>query len=115
MRDLRAQHGVGANAVDQLDRFFELKVYAGAEPDVIRLEETQIRRAMSTPDFFLVVVSHVEGEHARPNVRVIAEPVRQLHLTENKLGQLQRCSYVAEPRLRARSRRTILGYLPVRA
>ena len=82
MRDLRAQHGVGADAVDQLDRFFELKVYAGAEPDVIRLEETQIRRAMSTPDFFLVVVSHVEGEHARPNVRVIAEPVRQLHLTE---------------------------------
>jgi hypothetical protein len=82
MRDLRAQHGVGADAVDQLDRFFELKVYAGAEPDVIRLEESQIRRAMTTPDFFLVVVSHVEGEKAKPKVRVIAEPFRQLHMTE---------------------------------
>jgi hypothetical protein len=37
---------------------------------------------MSTPDFFLVVVSHVEGENARPKVRVIAEPVRQLHMAE---------------------------------
>jgi hypothetical protein len=27
MRDLRAQHGVGADAVDALERFFELKVY----------------------------------------------------------------------------------------
>ena len=37
---------------------------------------------MSTPDFFLVIVSHVEGEKAKPKVRVIAEPVRQLHMTE---------------------------------
>jgi hypothetical protein len=51
MRDLRAQRGVGADTVDQLDRVFELKVYAGVEPDVIRLEESQFRRAMSTPDF----------------------------------------------------------------
>jgi hypothetical protein len=39
MRDLRAQHGVGADAVDALERFFELKVYAGAEPDRIMLED----------------------------------------------------------------------------
>jgi hypothetical protein len=31
---------------------------------------------------FLVVVSHVEGEKAKPKVRVIAEPIRQLHMTE---------------------------------
>ena len=82
MRDLRAQHGVGADAVDILERFFELKVYAGAEPDRITLEESQIRRAMSTPDFFLVVVSELEGPNASPKVRVIVEPVNQLKMSE---------------------------------
>lgn len=76
--DLRAQHGVGADAIDKLDRFFELKVHLGDEPDVIRLEESEVRRALSTPDFFLVVVSNVEGADARPRVRIIVDPVHQL-------------------------------------
>ncbi len=80
--DLRAQHGVGADALDALDRFYELKVYRHDEPDTIRLEESQIRRAMSTPDFFLVVVSGIEGADARPKVRVIVDPLHQLQLTE---------------------------------
>lgn len=80
VRDLRAQHGVGADAVDQLDRFFELKVYAGAEPDRIALEESEIKRAMSTPNFFLVVVSGLEGPDAKPKVRVIVDPLRQLEM-----------------------------------
>ncbi len=82
MRDLRAQHGVGADAVDALERFFELKVYAGAEPDRITLEDAQIRRAMSTPDFFLIVVSGVEGQNAAPRIRVIVDPLGQLAMTE---------------------------------
>lgn len=81
--DLRAQHGVGADAVDSLDRFFELKVHLGDEPDVIRLEESEIRRALSTPDFFLVVVSNVEGADARPKVRIIVDPVHQLTMTQS--------------------------------
>jgi hypothetical protein len=81
--DLRAQHGVGADAVDRLDRFFELKVHLGAEPDVVRLEESEIRRALSTPNFFLVVVSNVEGADARPKVRIIVDPVHQLSMTES--------------------------------
>lgn len=83
MRDLRAQHGVGADAVDALDRFFEFKVYAGAEPDCIVLEDSQIRRAMSTPNFFLVVVSELEGENAAPKVRVIIDPLSQLSMSES--------------------------------
>jgi len=80
--DLRAQHGVGADAVDTLNRFFELKVHLGDEPDAIHLEESQIRRALSTPDFFLVVVSNVEGANARPKVRIIVDPVHQLTMTQ---------------------------------
>jgi hypothetical protein len=83
IRDLRAQHGVGADAVDALDRFFELKVYAGAEPDRIVLEASQIRRAMSTLNFFLVVVSDLEGENASPKVRIIIDPLSQLSMSES--------------------------------
>lgn len=78
MVDLRAQRNVGADAINKLRQFFELKVYAGAEPDVIKLEPSEISRAMSTPDFFLVVVSNVEGEDAHPKVRVIVDPIAQL-------------------------------------
>lgn len=81
--DLRTQRGVGADAVDSLDRFFELKVHLGDEPDVIRLEESEIRRALSTPDFFLVVVSNVEGPDAHPKVRIIVDPVHQLTMTQS--------------------------------
>ena len=81
--DLRSQHGVGADAIDSLDRFFELKVHLGDEPDTIRLEESQIRRALSTPDFFLVVVSGVEGADAQPKVRIIVDPVHQLPITQS--------------------------------
>jgi len=83
MADLRRQHGVGADAIDEMDRLYELKVSLGDEPDTIRLEESQIRRAMSTKDFFLVVVSNIEGANARPMVRIIAEPLRQLVMTES--------------------------------
>jgi hypothetical protein len=81
--DLRAQHGVGADAIDSLDRFFELKVHLGDEPDTIHLEASQIRRAFSTPNFFLIVVSNVEGANARPKVRIIIDPVHQLTVTES--------------------------------
>ena len=83
IRDLRAQHGVGADAIDALGRFYELKVYAGAEPDHIVLERSQIRRAMSTPNFFLVVVSELEGENATPKFRVIIDPLSQLSMSES--------------------------------
>ena len=81
--DLRAQHGVGADAIDSLDRFFELKVHLGDEPDTIHLEASQIRRALSTRNFFLVVVSNVEGANARPKVRIIIDPVHQLTMTQS--------------------------------
>lgn len=81
--DLRAQHRVGADAVDKLRRFYELKVYAGPEPDEIVLEEREIRRALSTPDFFLVVVSNVEGVNATPRVRVVVSPIDQLRISES--------------------------------
>ncbi len=76
--DLRTQRGVGADAIDDLRRFFELKVHAGAEPDQVKLTNAEVRRVLSTDDYFLVVVSDVEGADARPKVRVVLDPFKQL-------------------------------------
>jgi hypothetical protein len=80
--DLRAQRGVGADAVDELENYYEFKVNAGAELDRVTLTHAEVQRALSTPDFFLVVVSGVEGVDARPTVRVFVDPLKQLHLTD---------------------------------
>ena len=81
--DLRAQRGVGADAVDALRRFYELKVSAEAEPDQVTLTNSEVKRALSTPDFFLVVVSGIEGVNARPSIRVFVDPLKQLHPTDS--------------------------------
>ena len=76
--DLRTQCGVGADAMDKLERFYELKVSAGPEPDQVRLTNAEVQRAQSSPHFFLVVVSDVEGAAASPTVRIIPRPLDQL-------------------------------------
>ena len=81
--DLRAQRGVGADAVDELRRFYELKVSAGSEPDSVRLTNSEVQRALSTPDFFLIIVSGIEGVDARPTIRVIVDPLEQLQPTDS--------------------------------
>jgi hypothetical protein len=84
MVDLRAERGVGADAMDDLRQFFELKVYAGPEPDEIRLTDAEVRRAMSGDDFFLVVVSGVEAGSVEHKVRVIAQPLAQLQKRDHR-------------------------------
>ena len=76
--DLRAQRGVGADAMDELERFFELKVSAGSEPNEVTLTSAEWQRAKSTSKFFLVVVSGVEGVESTPSVRIVPRPLYQL-------------------------------------
>ena len=42
-----------------MKRYYELKVSAGPEPDVVTLTDSEVQRALTTPDFFLVVVANV--------------------------------------------------------
>ena len=79
--DLRSQRNVGADAIDSMDRFYELKVIAGAEPDLVTLTNSEVQRAMSDDNFFLIVVSGIEGIDARPKVRVFVDPLNQLQQT----------------------------------
>lgn len=53
-----AQRGGGVDALDDLQRFFELKVYGGAEPEAIRLSESEVHRTRS-PDLFIVAASGI--------------------------------------------------------
>lgn len=76
--DIRNQHNVGADAVDKLDNFYEYKVHAGPIPDVIKLEPSQIERARTTENFFLVVIGNLESGNGDPEVRIITNPLDQL-------------------------------------
>ncbi|MFC5253414.1 sacsin N-terminal ATP-binding-like domain-containing protein [Streptomyces nigrescens] len=78
LRDLRAQHGLGADAVDALSRFYELKAYGGAEPDTVQLTPAEFQRATESDDFFLVIVSGLEAGTAPVSVRIIPQPLQQL-------------------------------------
>ena len=76
--DIRSQRNVGADAVEDMKRFYELKVFAGAEQDQVVLTNSEYERAKSDDKFFLIVVSGVEGVDARPKVRVFVDPLKQL-------------------------------------
>ena len=78
--DIRNQHNVGADAIDMFNNLYEYKVYAGAIPDVIRLEPSQIERARTTPNFFLVVIGNLQAGVGDPEVRIITNPLDKLAL-----------------------------------
>lgn len=77
-RDYRSIRNLGADSVDELKRFFELKVYTGELPDWIRLEPSQVERAVRAGnDFFLVVIGGIEK--GKPtSMRIIANPLKVL-------------------------------------
>ena len=81
--DIRTQRNVGADAIDNLKQFYELKIIAGVEPDRVTLTNSEVKRAMSDDEFFLIVVSGIEGIDARPKVRVFVDPLNQLQQTYN--------------------------------
>jgi hypothetical protein len=78
--DIRHQRNVGADAIDDLDNFFELKVYAGQIPETISLTGAEFRRAQETAQFFLVVVGNVEQGTGEPEVRIITAPLSHLRV-----------------------------------
>ncbi len=80
LTDVRHQHNVGADAVDNLGRYYELKVHQGAIPDTVKLEDSQIQRAMTTDDFYLVLIGNVEEGQGKPEVRIIHDPLHHLEV-----------------------------------
>lgn len=79
MIDIRNQHNVGADAIDDLRNFYELKVHAQKIPDQIRLQDSEIQRAYETENFFLVLVGNVEEDSSPTEVRIITDPLDKLN------------------------------------
>ena len=76
--DIRHQRNVGADAIDDLENFFELKVYAGPIPETISLTNSEYRRAKETEQFFLVVVGNVEQSDKSTEIRIFTDPLNHL-------------------------------------
>jgi hypothetical protein len=87
LTDVRHQPNVGADAVDDQGRYYELKVHAGAIPDAVRLEDSQIQRALTSDEFYLVLVGNVEHGRGDPEVRIIHDPLH--HLKPEPQGAVQ--------------------------
>ena len=90
--DFSALRGIGADSIDDLDRFFELKVFAGDAPDEVRFEASEFERAVKAKkDYFLAVVSGLE-EGKETQIRIFADPVRTLpwhRKSQIKLGGIR--------------------------
>jgi hypothetical protein len=78
LHDVRHQPDVGADAVDDEGRFFELKVHGTQMQDVVKMEGSQIERALSTDKYYLVVIGNVENTGQPTEVRLIHDPLHQL-------------------------------------
>jgi hypothetical protein len=81
VQDLRLRRGVGADAIDELFQWFEIKMDSGANvPAEVKLTPTEVERARTDPDFFLAVVSGLEEGQGQLRVRFIFNPMEQLPL-----------------------------------
>jgi hypothetical protein len=78
LRDYRHLRGVGADALDKLRRFFELKAYYGALPDEVSLTANEVERAIREgKNFYLAVVAGLE-EGYDTVVRIVSNPLGNL-------------------------------------
>ena len=78
LRDFRHLQGVGADALDRLDRLFEIKSFATVMPDHVTLTANEFERALKDPTkYYLAVVAGLEEGHDTV-VRIVADPVHTL-------------------------------------
>ena len=88
LRDLRRVANLGADVVDNLGKYFEIKASAGDMPDVVSLQYSQIARSLEQKpgDWFLVVIAGLENGY-ETKIRFIADPLR--HLSWADTGSMQ--------------------------
>jgi hypothetical protein len=78
LRDFRRFQGVGADALDNLRRHFEIKSFARTMPPTVKLTANEFERALQeAAKYYLVVVAGLE-EGYETVVRIIADPVNTL-------------------------------------
>jgi hypothetical protein len=79
LKDLRKFRGIGADAVAELKKYFELKSFAGEMPSSVTLTRDELRRAnIERKNFHLVVVSGLEQRYESVVVRIYNDPLKNL-------------------------------------
>jgi hypothetical protein len=77
--DLRKRHGLGADAMDELRQFYELKMESSGEfPKEVTLQGSQLDAAQDDDDFFLAVVAGLSDDSSDLRVRFIFNPLDRL-------------------------------------
>ncbi len=86
LSDHRAQAGLGADAVDSLGQFYEIKAHAGAEPREVTLTVAEFERALVAGErFSLVVAANLEAGAGIPRLRIITDPLRHLGVERSQV------------------------------
>jgi hypothetical protein len=77
--DLRAERGLGIDAIDELRQCYEIKMCSGAAlPTDVTLTASEIEAARDDPNFFLAIVTGLEEGAGKLRVRFIFDPLGQL-------------------------------------
>lgn len=77
--DLRAERGLGVDAIDELRQCYEIKMCSGAAlPTDVTLTASEIEAARDDPNFFLAIVTGLEEGSGKLRVRFIFDPLGQL-------------------------------------
>ncbi len=80
LRDYRHLRGIGADALDKLRRYFEIKATYVVLPDEVTLTGNEAERAVREGDrFYLAVIGGLEQGY-KTVVRIIPDPLRNLAL-----------------------------------
>lgn len=83
LSDYRHLRGVGADALDKLRRYFEIKAHYGPMPDEVTLTGNEAERALlEKENFFLAIISGLE-EGYETIVKVFVNPLQSLDLKAN--------------------------------
>jgi len=78
LQDYRHLRGIGADALDKLKRYFEIKAHYGPMPDEITLTANEAERAFIEKDkFFLAIISGLEQGYDTI-VRIVPNPLQSL-------------------------------------
>lgn len=86
LHDHRTQPGLGADAVDSIGHFYELKAHGGPEPREVALTLAEYERALADGDrFSLVVAANLEEGTGEPRLRIIRDPLRHLRVERAQL------------------------------
>jgi hypothetical protein len=79
IRDIRHRRGLGADAVDELQQCYEIKMSSStALPQEVSLTESEVHAAQTDPDFFLAIVTGLEEGEGELRVRFIFDPLNTL-------------------------------------